>query len=37
MSAISPEGVLVEANSRMLDMGGYRWEDVREGDWQRFS
>ena len=36
MCAVSPEGVVLEANNRVLEMGGYRWEDVQSDDWQRY-
>ena len=37
MAAIAPDGRLLEANSRMLAMGGYTWDEVRAADWKSFS
>ena len=37
MAAISPDGTLLEANARMLEMGGYTWDEVRASDWRQFS
>ncbi len=37
MAAVSPEGRLVEANARLLEMGGYRWDELRLDDWQSYA
>jgi PAS domain S-box-containing protein len=35
MAAMAPDGSLIEANPRLLAMGGYRWEEIQGDQWFR--